>query len=302
MVGFKSHEKLGQCRVWTKWQNKGIWQSFRENIIPINVEYVDDATLRLLIDTVRNKHVLSLRGYASWYKALCEYLIDGKGDPRDLSSLRICISHSEALDERARILFEEMVGCKIVECYATEETGVLGQQRIDTLNYTLNHAGYIFEVLEFDSDTPVAYGQMGRLVVTDLFNYAFPLIRYEVSDAVILQGGDLDSGGWPLISKIYGRLLDMVYDTKGTPVHPMTFARVFKNYAGIVQWQFVQTDAKSYLVKLCLREGVTNEQEISNQIKEIMGADALITFEQVDDIPVLQSGKKKSVVRQWQNI
>ena len=34
-VGFKSHEMLGQCRIWTKWQSKSKWQSFKENIIPI---------------------------------------------------------------------------------------------------------------------------------------------------------------------------------------------------------------------------------------------------------------------------
>ena len=28
-VGFKSHEKLVQCRIWTKWQSKSKWQSGR---------------------------------------------------------------------------------------------------------------------------------------------------------------------------------------------------------------------------------------------------------------------------------
>ena len=37
-IGFKSHEMLGQCRIWTKWQNKSKWQSFKENIIPINIK------------------------------------------------------------------------------------------------------------------------------------------------------------------------------------------------------------------------------------------------------------------------
>ena len=38
IVGFKSHDKLVQLRIWTKWQSKTNSQSFWENIVPFDIE------------------------------------------------------------------------------------------------------------------------------------------------------------------------------------------------------------------------------------------------------------------------
>ena len=151
-IGFKSHEKLGQCRIWTKWQSKSKWQSFKENIIPINIEKMDDETIAMLLKTVKKHKIFALRAYASWYDALIKYLEAGKGNPKDLSTVKICISISEALNEDTREKMLALTGIPIVEAYADEEAGMLAQQRIGDNNYYLNHSGYIFEFLKLESD------------------------------------------------------------------------------------------------------------------------------------------------------
>ena len=298
-VGMKSHEKLGQCRIWTKWQNKSKWQSFKENIIPINVAKMDDETVAYLLETVRKHKIVALRAYASWYDAVVKYLEEKKGDPQDLKTVKVCISSSEALNEETREKMMELAGVPIVEAYADEEAGVLAQQRIGDNNYYLNHSGYIFEFLALDSNEPVKPGELGRIVITDLFNYAFPLIRYDTGDTAIWQKGNKKSGGWEYISNLYGRRLDLVYSTKGIPMHPMNFARVLKNLPGIVQWQFVQKDEKKYLVRLNLKGNDVDTQNIIEEIKNIVGKDADISIEMVDEIPVLASGKRKPVICEW---
>lgn len=295
MVGFKSHEMLIQCRIWTKWHTKSKSQMFRENIIAFNIEHMDDETISELISTIKKKHCVAMRAYASWYKSLCEYLVDGKGNPQDLSSLKVCISHSEMLDERTKALMEKLVGCPMVDCYANEENGIFAYQRLNSNDYVLNHAGYVFEVLNFDNDEPVSDGELGRLVVTDLTNRAFPMIRYDTGDAVVFRS---DPGLWPVMTKLYGRRMDVIYDAAGLPVHPMAFARILKNYSQISQWQVIQTGEKNYTVRLCLRDEL-GIYSVRNQFFEIVGDSANITFEEADDIPVLNSGKKKSVIQEW---
>ncbi len=299
-VGFKSHEKLGQCRIWTKWHSKSRWQSFKENIIPIDISKIDDVSLNEVCETIRKNKIVSLRAYASWYERLVSYLERSGRDAACFKSVKVAISISEALNENTRQKMKELTGVPIVECYADEEAGILAQQKVGDTSYYLNHAGYYFEILKMDKDEPAEYGELGRIVLTDLYNYAFPLIRYDTGDTAVLAKGNIKSNGWDYMSKLYGRRLDLIYDTSGNPVHPMTFARVLKNIPAIIQWQFIQKDEKTYCVKLNVSKDV-NMEEIRSEILLIVGEDADIAFEQVDDIPVLASGKRKPVVNEWKN-
>lgn len=297
-IGFKSHEMLGQCRIWTKWQSKSKWQSFKENIIPVNIKKMDEATVAELFKTIKKHKIFALRAYASWYDTIVKYLEDGKGRPEDLRSLKICISISEALNENTREKMLNITGIPIVEAYADEEAGMLAQQRIGDTNYYLNHSGYVFEFLKLDSDENAKPGELARIVITDLFNHAFPLIRYDTGDTATFMEGNENSHGWEYINKLYGRRLDLVYNTNGEAIHPMNFARVLKNLPGIIQWQFIQKSEKSYVIKL----NVTHKANIDNtlkEVKEILGEEANIAVEYVDEIPVLGSGKRKPVICEW---
>ena len=297
-IGFKSHEMLGQCRIWTRWHSKSKWQSFKENIIPINISKMDDDTLERIFNIVKKHKVKALRAYASWYDAIVKYLEDGKGDPRYLKSVKVCISISEALNADTREKMWRLTNIPIVEAYANEEAGMLAQQKIGDTNYYLNHSGYIFEFLKLDSDEEAECGELARIVITDLFNHAFPLIRYDTGDTAIYACPNDKSNGWIYISKLYGRRLDLVFDTSGNPCHPMNFARVLKNIPGIIQWQFIQKQEKEYLIRLNTNRNVCIEN-ILKEIWKILGDDANVSVEYVDDIPVLASGKRKPVICEW---
>jgi hypothetical protein len=61
-----------------------------------------------------------------------------------------------------------------------------------------------------DSDgLPAGPGKVGRLVVTDLNNRAFPLLRYETGDLAVASGGR--HGGWQLVERIEGRSSEVLH-------------------------------------------------------------------------------------------
>lgn len=298
MVGFKSHEKLAQCRIWTNWQSKTKSQSFRENIFPINVSKMDNDTLQELCNTVKENKITAIRAYASWYDNLLKFILENESNDF-LKTINVMFSTSEALNPETKKFFKEKYNIPIVECYADEEAGILAHQMVNSDIFLLNHASYIFEILKLDSDEPAEYGEIGRIVLTDLFNYAFPLIRYDTGDTAVLEKGNKETNGWDYISKLYGRRLDLIYDIEGNPTHPMSFARVLKNLPGIVQWQFIQKDKSEYLLKLNIQKDSFDLENTISQIKQIVGHDANIITEYVDDIPVLASGKRKMVICEW---
>src|SRR5690606_35186909 len=105
--------------------------------------------------------------------------------------------------------------------YSTEETGVLAHQCRTAGGHHLNTASYVFEFLKLDADIPAEPGEPARIVVTDLFSYGMPLIRYDIGDVGVL-GADSCSCGCqlPVLLEIQGREVEQVYDVVGQRVSP----------------------------------------------------------------------------------
>ncbi len=299
-VGFKSHERLGQCKIWAQAYVKPPEWLKRENMVPINAEKVDDKSLKAVCELICSKKIASLRAYAGWYERLVMFLEEHRDYAPCFKSVKVAISISEALSDAAREKMLEMTGVPIVECYADMEAGLLAHQRVGSNNFYMNHASCYFEVLKLDSNKRAEYGEVGRLVLTDLYSYAFPLIRYDTGDTVVLAQGNAESGGWDYIEKLYGRRLDLIYDTEGKPLHPMIFVSYLKYFEGIVQWQFIQKGEREYCIKLNTK-GEVDCKDVAESMKAVVGRDAVIDFEKVDSIPVLASGKRKPVVNEWKN-
>ena len=203
------------------------------------------------------------------------------------------------LKEQTRSELKRLIGCNVLERYSNEEQGILGQQSAKgEYEYYLNHASYYFEILKLEEDKPAEPGELGCIVITDLYNYAFPLIRYDTGDTAIMAEGNKLSHGWPYISKLYGRRLDLIFDTNGNPVQPMALARILKNLKGIIQWQFIQTGEHEYKIRLNMEENISTK-ECEAELLDLLGERAEISVEKVEEIPILASGKRKPVVNEW---
>jgi len=299
-VGFNSHDKLVHLRTWNRWQKKTKLQSLRENIIPYNVSQIDQKKLGDLCTLIKRNNIVALRGYASSIDLFVRYL--AKKDIQ-LSSLRLIIAGSESLLDSTRELVKKHIGCSLISQYANEENGILGQEELNDQElspFYLNHASYIFEILKLDQDISAEYGELGRIVITDLFNYSFPMIRYDTGDTGIMVANDKYSNGYPVIEKIFGRRLDLVFNTSGSVVYPMAIARILKHYSNIVQWQFIQTDKADYILKLITNsENKLTIEEIRKELLLLFGEDSNIEFQFINEIPVLASGKRKSVINNY---
>ena len=300
IVGFKTHDKLIHLRTWNQWQQKTAKQIKSENIIPFDISVMGDKELNGLCKLIQTEQAKCLRGYASSLGRLAEYA-DGKG--LHFPSLKIAIAGSESLHDDTRALYKRVFKSEIISQYANEENGILAQERIPTAKSEnrmyWNYAGYYIEILKLDSDEPAAFGELGRVVITDLYNYAFPIIRYDNGDTAVLLPPDEFSNGYPVLGTLYGRRLDLTYDTRGGVISPLTYSRILKHYSDIVQWQFIQEGHKEYVLKVIMRKQNDTLQGVADMLKEKLGSDANIQIEYVEDIPVLASGKRKPVVNNW---
>lgn len=300
IVGFLSHEMLVHLRTWNRWQQKTKKQIKEERIIPFDISNMGENRLEELCKCLNESKAVCIRGYASSLGELANYV---QKHPQSFPYLKIAIAGSEALIDDVRAKVKKYLRCEIISQYADEECGILAQEKVPTKEKDnpmyFNNAGYVLEVLKQDSDVPAEYGEVGRIVITDLYNQAFPIIRYDTGDVCVLGPADDYSNGWPIIEKLYGRRFDMCYTTEGDVFSPMAVGRTLKHFEWIKQWQFIQKGEKDYELRISVRDAHDDFNEIVSLIKEQLGEDANVVITQVDEIPVLASGKRKVVVNEW---
>ncbi|QIC71523.1 phenylacetate--CoA ligase family protein [Acinetobacter indicus] len=292
-VGFKSHEKLVHLRVWNNWRAKTKKQIFWENIIPFDISKMDDASLKDLCNVIVKEKAHTVRGYASSLDMLAQY---AKCHKISFPQLKLMIAGSEALQDSTRDVVAEL-GVDIISQYANEENGILAQEypKQPKKIFFLNDASYVFEILKLGSDLPAERGELGRIVITDLFNYAFPMIRYDTGDVGVF--GEKD--GRKVLTALYGRRIDLVYDINGSVISPMSLTRIFKDCDYIQQWQFLQQDEKEYEIRLVLTDNADVSIELKRELQLLLGEHANVVFTLVQDIPLLDSRKRKPVVNLW---
>lgn len=303
IVGFSTHEKLIHLRTWNRWQSKTSKQIKAENIIPFDISKFDHNDMEELCNIIIKEKVVCLRGYATTISNLACYIKSSENN-WSFPCLKVVIAGGEALYDEVRQMVKDYMHCEIISQYADEECGILAQERIPTsasenVMY-FNQGSYYFEVLKLESDEPAEYGEVGRIVITDLHNYACPIIRYDCGDTCVLLPPNEQSNGYPIIGKLYGRKFDLTYSTDGKVISPLAYGRILKNYDNISLWQFVQVGEKDYILKLKITKGnLSQYKELVDNFMEILGEDANLNIEEVDEIPILSSGKRKPVINNW---
>ena len=102
---------------------------------------------------------------------------------------------------------------------------------------------------------------IGEIVVTDLINYAAPLIRYRTGDLGSLLDRACSCGrGLPLIGSVIGRLIDMFVLPDGSQIYGGLFATFFYDHINEVRrFQVHQIDRDAAIVRIvptlsCKRE------------------------------------------------
>lgn len=245
--------------------------------------------------SITEKNPVCLLSYSSTLVELAKY-IHSSGKSTDSFCLKSVITIGEGISEENRQLLEKVFSCRVYRRYSDMELGIMAQDNSNGKDYRLNFGSFYFECLKTDSDEPAETGEAGRIVVTDLFNYAQPMIRYDTGDIGIFSK---TPEGVPVLKEIYGRQRDCVYSVDGNMISPAKISVSMWGMENIRQWQFIQKTSNRYVLKLnCSSD---NFDVIISKLKNILGENAVIDIELTDSIPCLASTKRRAVICEWKN-
>jgi phenylacetate-CoA ligase len=216
----------------------------------------------------------------------------------ELPPVRSISCTGENLYERQRRLFEETFGGEVFEKVGTRESGVFACECRMHKGLHVFSEGVLLEILD-NNGRPAQPGGLGRVIITDLFNKAMPLIRYEIGDmAMVSDGRNCECGNpLPLIEKLLGRDRDIIVDSYGNPKPGYLFTEIILEMNISAQFQVVQKTRDSLLVKIVNKDAENVEIErVKEEFQEIVGPLVRIDVQFVSEIPRDPSGKYGYVV------
>jgi len=145
----------------------------------------------------------------------------------------------EMLPAETRVLCQEAWGVPVRDMYSANELGYLALQCPAHEHYHVQSEGALLEVLGQDG-RPCAPGEIGRVVITALHNFAMPLVRYDIGDFAEAGPPCACGRGLPVLARIVGRSRNMLTLASGERYWPNFGLRSLTDELPILQHQLVQ--------------------------------------------------------------
>ena len=219
---------------------------------------------------------------------------DGVALPR----LKEVNTMTEIIDGSLREQCRRVWGVPIADTYSAMEVGFIALQCPDHPHYHVQDESLLVEVLDDDGE-PCAPGRIGRVVLTDLHNFATPLIRYEIGDYAEVGEPCPCGRGLRVLARILGRTRNMVTFPGGDKAWPLPYwSRELLAAAPLRQIQFIQRSLDEIVVKLAVERHLTEREE--DGLRELflrrLGHPFKLRFVYVDEIPRSAGGKYEDFV------
>ncbi len=205
---------------------------------------------------------------------------------------------AEPLYDWQRELFRQAFGAETFERYGSREIGTVASECDQHQGMHMFEPTYCFEVVDEDGQA-VPNGQMGELVVTDLYNYAMPLIRYRTGDMMAIEDDPCDCGcTWRRIVAIGGRLVDMIVRPDGCKVEGLVIVNALHTSGIRARVQVVQTSPTSLVVKYLETNTISENlrSAFRSRISNALSASIDVTYEPVKQLHHDPSGKYRYVI------
>ncbi|QKX06863.1 CoF synthetase [Aquimarina sp. TRL1] len=296
--GYTLGNELTYFRLWKTYGKKSFLTNKIKNIIPVDVfSLKENHVIEDILDKLRkNKSTMSWLGYVSAIEKICRYMDEKNSSPLP-GKLVSVITISEKLNDYTRDAMKKYFGINPISRYSNTENGIIAQEiHTEEDGFIINTASYYVEILDIETNTPVENGAIGKIVVTDLYNYCMPVIRYDTGDI----GAKHMIDGKEILCRIEGRKMDVLTDTKGEAIYS-NIMYVANHYQELKQCQLIQKDHGVYLFKINIEGVFQREAEFIKKYRDFLGADATISVEYVDEIPLLDSGKRRFMVNEMKN-
>jgi phenylacetate-CoA ligase len=234
-----------------------------------------------------------IKGYPSGLYAFAKYISEHNSSVHFPKAI---FTASETLLDTQKKIIEEVFQARIFQWYGQVETTV----NIHECEHHKFHVKEEYGFLELlnEQGNDALPGEVASVIGTGWGNTAFPLIRYDTGDNMILANDQTCKCGRTgrIIEKILGRDEDVIITPEGRHVGRLDF--IFKPIENVVESQIIQESTDEIHVKIVPGPNFKNVEfkEIEKILFKYLGNHIKIRIEIVDEIERSANGKIRYVI------
>jgi phenylacetate-CoA ligase len=264
--------------------------------ILLNAFRMEDSDVNRYIELVNSSEIHHMIAYVDAAAQVARHAEANGMRVRPLRSLMACAG---TVTSENRSLLERAFHCRVHNKYGSRDCADMACE-CDQGGLHIFENNVHIEVVD-DLGRDAGPGERGRILVTLLGNYAFPLIRYEIGDVGVLAPGLCDCGRpMPLLDGIEGRTVEFLLSgDRGyiSPVYIRHLIGVVHNPGFIRRFQLIQESPSLCELKFETEKGVDDDRlqdclsHIQRDLGAVFGQSARITMTRVTRLEETESGK-----------
>lgn len=270
-----------------KWLSDLLQRHYDVSVFEMSDENIHEVLLRI----AKRKPDL-IEGYGSGIFRLARAVLEHNITIRP----KALVSTSDVLPSAEFV--EKVFLCPVYLRYGNREmSGALAQGCRGGSGLHVNTELCVLEVVD-KTGNHVAPGQRGRILLTDLTNYVMPFIRYDTGDSAVAGENCICGRGFPVIEHIEGRSSDFLRTRRGDEITSVSlghFLFVLNDYTEFfLNYQAEQKDLNSFVFRFVALKLPTEDtkQRLLSDLKRLLGNEADIELQFVNEIPLERSGKQ----------
>lgn len=175
----------------------------------------------------------------------------------------IIMTGGEKLNDDVREHLAEVFGCYVQTNYSCTEGGTIACECTEK-HFHINDDWVIIEAVD-ENNVPVPFGtQSAKVLLTNLANRICPIIRFEITDRVVLHNEQCACGNSKPWLTLEGRTDDILTFENGVRIAPLSLYAILKEVHGIERFQLIQHDHD----RLELRMIAENKEKLFAEAKQ----------------------------------
>lgn len=265
------------------------------NIIYLSTFDMSPASLLRYTKRLRRYRPELVVGYPSALTTLAEFCSSRSVHiPRP----KAVVTSGERLYPEQREKIEAVLGSPVFDRYGSREFANVAHECDEHKGLHVFSDLFFVEVVT-ESGRPARPGEVGEVVVTDLFNLYMPFVRYRTGDLAVPSERTCSCGrGLPLLERIEGRSFDTIVTPSGKSVGGFFWTWLSRAVPGIERFQIEQRDRSGIIFRIVPGPAWSDEftHRLEAMIKENCGEEFRVKFMLVDDISLSPSGKSRFII------
>ncbi len=252
----------------------------------------DDAFNKWIKDFKKNNYFY-LNGYTSVIVCFADYLITKKLILKEICpSLKVCVVTSEMCTENDIKIMHKAFGIPIINEYGASELDLIAFQNTQN-EWVINNETLHIEILD-NNNNILPFGEVGKIVITSLYNKAHPFIRYEIGDLGSLK---MINDKKIVLEKLIGRKEDVIKLPSGKTSPGLTIyyitKNLMKNKKNIKEVKVIQKTINSFEIHYTGKEKLNKEEEedIKKSFEKYLEPNLNVIFYKFEKLERSKSGK-----------